>query len=95
LSETELGAANSVAPDILVVTKKGYDNITFIEVTSSRSQSVAIEKSTNALTEFHLQECFVYNYQTKIWFKITPDNVIKNDTTSKTLNFDLKKIKFD
>jgi len=94
ISETELGLPNSPAPDILVITKKKNENVTFIEVTNSSNQSIAIEKSTNALIEYHLQECFVYNYQTQNWYKITPENVLNDETKSETLNFDLKNIKF-
>jgi len=95
LPETELGGSNSLAPDVVVIDKETGENITFIEVTSSRSQKITFEKVVIAIKKFFLPEGFIYNYQTKKWYRVDKQGKITNDTKSETLGIDMKDIEIE
>lgn len=94
LPETELGKPNSLAPDVVIIKKTTEENVTFVEITNTKGQKIAIAKSKIAIEEFMLKEGFIYNYLTKTWYRVDENGVTK-DSKSTTLGIDLSNIKIE
>ena len=92
LPETEIGTANSPAPDVVVFIND--IPFTFIEVCHNKGQKNALTKTMQVLKDYNIAEAFVYNYQTDTFFRVTQKEIQKNKSFSEILEIDLQGLQF-
>lgn len=61
---------NSKAPDVIVY-DKNFIPLMFIEITTTREKKKIEKKAAELMEQYNIYECFIYDYETKVFNKLT------------------------